>query len=137
MGRKALTIPSLIASLIGTLLLFYGLQITSLPNIQLGVEDDGTAAVCWGDDAIFKMGPNGNPHNLEFLQGQRNGCPKDRVPMAVISGDHPYFIRAGLLLIIVSTVLNLVAEARERTLKFTGDRAERRRQMKLALKPRR
>jgi len=33
-GRKALTIPSLIASLIGTLLLFYGLQITSLPNIQ-------------------------------------------------------------------------------------------------------
>jgi hypothetical protein len=126
MGRKVLTISSLLANLAGTILLFLGLQIASLGNLRMGSADT-FSAICDGNNILFATNTSGG---VSAIVGQHGGCPQNSVPVAVIVGDHPHFITSGLILIVASTVLGLITEARERTREFKANRAERRRQMR-------
>jgi hypothetical protein len=125
-GRKGLIITSLIGNLIGTLFLFYGLQIASLGTIRLATAPNGSLAICNGGNSLLSFNPYGQT-NL----GQHNDmvCIAGRsAPMAVVVGEHPKLIPWGLRIIVVSTVIALVAEARERIEQGRPNRPERRRQ---------
>ena len=120
--RKGLTIISLIANLVGTLLLFYGLQVTSLGDVQIWRTPDDATAICDGTTLLYESGGrNGN-----VMVGSRPNACQAGHPIAVISGEHPAWIHAGLALILLATVFAMAAEI--------GERAKRRRRS-IRMKP--
>src|ERR1035441_7993115 len=125
MARKRLTIASLFANLAGTLLLFWGLQVASLGNFRLAAQPDGSTAVCNGPSAMFSLSANGF-HGMTLGEHYSPVCMEHgSAPIAVVVGEHPRYIRAGLALVILGTLLALIAEAHEPIRELRRNRAER------------
>ena len=115
-------------NLAGTLLLAFALQIGS-SDIRLVSLPNGSHAICGGNDLMFLTSPNG-----DAILGAHGACPSNLgQSAAIVKTEHPSLLGLGIVLIALSSAVGIFLgegpEERE-------NRAERRRQLKLALKKR-
>jgi len=111
-------------NLLGGVLLFYSIQITS-SKILVVTGVDGSTSLCWQDQAFLTAFPN---HT--FTVAGKCHDPASKQATAVISTEHPNFITFGFLCLLVGFFIQYVLERPEPKL----PRPERRRQYMLDFK---
>jgi hypothetical protein len=115
---------ALFLNLLGGVLLFYSIQITS-SKISIVTGLDGSTSMCWQDQSFITAFPN---HTFTVA----GKCPDSasKQPTAVISTEHPNFITLGFLCLFVGFSIQYILERPEPKL----PRPERRRQYMLEFK---
>lgn len=120
MNRHKAVRFALFLNLLGGVLLFYSIQVTSSKiSIVNGV--DGSTSLCWNNLAFISASPNGR----WVIAGP---CPvaANRQQTAVIATEHPTFIRLGFLLVLIGFLIQYWFERDDPLL----PRPERRRQQR-------
>jgi hypothetical protein len=112
-------------NLLGTIVIALALQIGS-SEIRLVALPTGATAICRENRALIVFSPNGSI-------GIGTYCPPTLGQnAAIVKTDHPRVLVIGFVLLLLSSALGILwGEGPEERL----NRAERRRQMRLALKP--
>jgi hypothetical protein len=115
---------ALFLNLLGGVLLFYSIQITS-SKISIVTGVDGSTSLCWQDQSFITAFPN---HTFTVA----GSCPvaASKQATAVISTEHPKFIDFGFLCLFGGFLIQYILERPEPIL----PRPERRRQYMLEFK---
>jgi hypothetical protein len=119
--RHKLARFALFLNLFGGVLLFYSIQLAS-SKISVVTGTDGSTSLCWENRSFITARPNGS-------WGMAGPCPTASVRQetAVITTEHPTFIKIGFFFLLVGFFIQFWLEREEPLL----PRAERRRQYNL------
>ena len=123
-GRHKVARFALFLNLLGGVLLFWSIQLTS-SKISVVTGTDGSTSLCWENRSFVTAFSNGG-------WSMAGPCPTAslRQQTAVISTEHPNFIRIGFLFIFVGFLIQYWLERPDPAL----PRPERRRQYMLEFK---
>lgn len=101
---------ALFLNFVGTVLLFYSIQITS-GKVSIVTGADGSTALCIGPRAFITLLPNGAANLI-------GPCPESilRASTAIITTEHPGFITFGFALLFFGFIIQYSLERPEQAL---------------------